>query len=367
MCAWFLGTGIVGMVLGMSSSAVAQQPWGISLEPTDCCEFQPQFAPPPPPAYQPPPAPYRPQYRPYRRYSYSTLQRRSQPDVGLSIGHTRLWVDPERGNLNWDLKILRLWVEGEVRSGFWLGTNLQLVHMEGSRWLQTLKTGDFSVMTRRWLDMDLTGRYGVWYFRSGWMGFREVEWSIPDAAAFQLAQTAPGVDPATFKNTLQGLGLNLMLPYARTGLHLGPIQLEAGADLLSWDLRSYRLHTSLSIQRWGLGVQLVGAYQEDGARLRLQGQKETKGNELAHATWQRRFWEINLGVSADLSALLGWSKNRWIGPIQLMFGASYRHILENELQSVAQQILFRENPGGQWFFFGGLQVAFGQGKNPSMF
>lgn len=357
------------LVMGVWPLAHAQTPLGISLEPTDCCEYHPQFA-PPPPAYPPAPAyppqnPYR--YHPPRYPRHAVSLRKKQPDLGLSLGHSRLWMAPDRGNINWDIRLLRLWVEGEVRPNFWLGTNIQLLHLEGSRWPQTLQSGDFWASTRRWLDMDITARYGVWYMRAGWMGFRETEWGLPDATALELARSLAMADSTTPKNTLQSVGDNWILPYARTGLHLGPIHLEAGADLLGWDLRSYRLHSSLSIQRWGLGVQVIGAYQEDGVRLKIAGQKDAKANDIAQATWKRRFWEINLGVSADLSALLAWNKNRWIGPLQIMFGASYRHILENELQSISQQALFREIPGGQWFFFAGLQVAFGQGSNPSIF
>ncbi len=371
---------LVGMFLS-PNEAQAQKTWGISLEPSEPPGGgEREFAPPPPPRYRH--RRYRQHYRyirkhrrryrrryrrcrrRYPRYRYRCGRRK--PNAGFSLGTSRLWVDPDQGNLSWDLKLARLWMEAPVENGLWVGTNFQVLHMQGNRWFENIRRGDFSQQSRRWMDMELSLRYNVWYMRAGWTSFREVIWNVPDNVAQAVARENPGFNPNKIKTSMHGLGDNFILPYAVTGLRAGPLQIEAGAQLLGWDLRSYRLHSSLTLAKWGLGVQLTAAYQEDGMRMRLAREGEDEddidSNSLAHGIWQRRFWEIGLAATADLAALFGWSKNKWLGPLQLMVGVRYRNILENRLETVSEQLLFAEAPGSQWTFFAGLQIAFGSGN-----
>lgn len=365
-----LGLALAVMVLS-SHEVHAQQPWGISLEPSTpsgCCEPPREFAQPPPPHRRP----YRYRHirrKRYRNYRYRRFRRR-KPNVGFVLGRSRIWVNPEEGNLSWDLKLGRFWGEGHVEDGLWIGSNFRIVKMNGNRWFENIKHGDFTQQSRHWLDMDVSIRYKIWYFRGGWTTFREVDWSVPDNVARELAQESPGFDPTQVKNTLQGLGDNFLLPYAVTGLRAGPLQIEAGAQLLGWDLRSYRLFTSLTLSKWGLGVQLSAAYQRDGMRMRLSKDSDDDGDvdsdSLAQATWERSFWEISMAATADLSSLFGWSKNKWMGPLQLMVGVRYRNIQENRLTTTSDRLMFAEQPGSQWTFFAGLQVAFGHGNSVMM-
>jgi hypothetical protein len=336
-----------------------------ALSPQACCEGPwppPQFAPPPPPLYPQPYRvhPYHPPYRPPRQ-----RPRLEEPQILIEIGKSQFWYEPDDDHLSFDLELLSVVNELHVKRNLYIGTGMRLLKLQSERWPLDLQSGDYWLTSQEWVNLYFSLRHKNWYLRSGWTAYRGVEWGLPDNVAKSIASDPEQTDyPTSFK----AQGPRYMLPQLATGFRYGPMSAEIGGAILNWDLRSYQAYLNIAVETNGLGLTLNSTFQNEAMRF-VPDQKEDKNrdNQPAVAIWERQYWEASLIGSLDFARLFGWNKKQLIGPLKMLLGVRYRHILHHHFRSITEErLLFHQVLGGHWAVFLGLQVAFGQGNPPTL-
>jgi hypothetical protein len=271
----------------------------------------------------------------------------------------RVWMTFQQGHMTMDLRVLDMLFEStiEQREDLRVGGKFQAFTWRQEIWFSQPQRGEHTFS--EWKGVLLAMRVGNPYLwmNAGFWGVRVLNWELPENQAEAMQARLQTTETSS---TLNQHSILIFLPRVQIGLRVGGLQVEAHAELLSWSLNSGLLGASATYKTRTLTAQLATTWREDALRFRLARNKgDDAGNGFSHAQLLRRIWDTELNVKLDILGVLSRRKRPITGPVFVSVGARYRHHILMSLQDKQQTTLFAKQPGGEWSFQLGLQLAWG--------
>lgn len=283
----------------------------------------------------------------------------AKPQTGLNLMlvDSKLWGDVTRNY--WLMHFSGLGVDVDLRRGSnrqHLGVSVEVFRFDIEYWGELFNDADsYRLTTGEFLKASIEIGIHGFFLRSGWKVLRSVNWGMPERVIRRSVVERLSLD--SIRNVSVEADMQFFLPEFALGWSSKRFRLEAWIGLLTWDLKSYVAGGRAAFNIPELAVILETKYQQEAMSLYWR-QGESQELPLPASTWTRSFWEASLLLSFDIAVAFR-KKNKSIsGPVQLIFGIRYRHILENQVGD-STSTYFTMEPSGHFALFGGLRLSFG--------